>query len=87
MKNPADIPRMLTWPGPPEIREAVRAVKGDDWCKSYLDQCGWSPATKTVTAAHSFAYRQMQSQASGALASIGLKLADPNSQAYRQRAA
>lgn len=42
--------------GPKEVRDAFCAKLGDDWCRSYLDRCGWQdvperaliPATRTA---------------------------------------
>ncbi len=44
--------------GPEGVRSAFRAKLGDEWCRSYLDRCGWQdvpdraliPATRTAAA-------------------------------------
>ena len=32
---------VVTWLGPPELRASAAALKGEPWCISYLDRCGW----------------------------------------------
>jgi hypothetical protein len=37
-----------TWSGPPEIREAVVAEKGDSFAENYLDRAEWLPAADGI---------------------------------------
>lgn len=55
--------RAAGWAGPPEIRAAVAAAKGEAWAVSYLDPSGWDG--EAVLARTGVALRELEQAAAG----------------------
>ena len=59
--------------GPKEVRDAFESVHGDEWCRSYLDPCGWQDVPERALIPKSlFAGKKLISEARATLASLGL---------------
>ncbi|WP_158914056.1 hypothetical protein [Caulobacter sp. S45] len=76
---PAEPPQ--PWSGPPELRAAAVAGKGEPWAKSYLDPCAWTAApTPALTPANAHAARVLAAEIAPVLARFGVALAPARTQ-------
>ena len=76
---PAESPQ--PWSGPPELRAAAVAGKGEPWAKSYLDPCAWTAApTPALTPANAHAARVLAAEIAPVLARFGVALAPARTQ-------
>lgn len=56
------------WQGPPDLRAAVVAAKGEAWTSSYLDPCAWQDVpVRGVVPRSAFASRKLEQEAIGVL--------------------
>lgn len=59
--------------GPKEVRDAFESVHGDEWCRSYLDPCGWQDVPERALIPKSlFAGKKLITDARATLAQLGL---------------
>lgn len=63
--------------GPKEVRQAFEAQLGDDWCRSYLDHCGWQDVPeRALIPASRYAGQKLVREARSVLAKLGLTVLD-----------
>lgn len=63
--------------GPKEVRQAFEAQLGGDWCRSYLDHCGWQDVPeRALIPASRYAGQKLVREARAVLAKLGLTVLD-----------
>lgn len=63
--------------GPKEVRQAFEAQLGDDWCRSYLDHCGWQDVPeRALIPASRYAGQKLVREARAVLSKLGLTVLD-----------
>ena len=72
---PADAPTVFA--GPPELRDAVVAAKGEGFAGSFLDPCAWSAAERRLTARFRVGAERLRREIGALLDGFGVTVADP----------
>lgn len=63
--------------GPSEVRQAFEAQLGDEWCRSYIDHCGWQDVPeRALIPATRLAGTKIVREARAVLAKLGLIVLD-----------
>jgi uncharacterized protein YdaU (DUF1376 family) len=64
---------MPTWPGPPRIRDALAAVKGESWCAAWLDPCEWDEDAEAILAPRGLTVDRLMQEGRRYFAAAGVK--------------
>jgi uncharacterized protein YdaU (DUF1376 family) len=63
--------------GPKEVRDAFEAVQGDEWCRAYLDPCGWQDVPeRALIPKTAYAGKKLLADARATLLSLGVSVQD-----------
>jgi hypothetical protein len=64
----ANVVPLMSFSGPPEVRQAVVSAKGEPFARSYVDPCQWDDTGRRLIARNGIAFKALQSEVGAVLA-------------------